>query len=159
MELGTERCGLRRPHRQSLCDRKEWRLMMDLFKSRLRAMTKDQSRDTGMAMVLLLLILYVSLKREGLLLAAMVLHVVNMTWPQIYKPMAVVWLGLSNLLGAIASKVVLGIVFFGVVTPIGVLRRLAGKDSLDLRVFKCGEESVMVTRNHTFTGSDIERPY
>lgn len=31
-----------------------------------KKMTKDQSRDTGMAMVLLLLILYVSLKWKGL---------------------------------------------------------------------------------------------
>ena len=43
-----------------------------------RKITKDQSRDTGMAMVLLLLLLFVSRKREGLLIGAMVLHVLNM---------------------------------------------------------------------------------
>jgi hypothetical protein len=122
-------------------------------------MTKDQSRDTGMAMVLLLLILYVSLKWKGLLFGAMALHVLNMIVPQMYRPIAVVWLGLSHLLGAVASKILLSIVFFAVVTPIGILRRLVGKDSLKLRTFKASEDSVMLERNHTFTGTDIERPY
>lgn len=121
--------------------------------------TKDQSRDTGMAMVLLCLFVFLARKREGWLFAAIGLHVVNMIAPQVYKPVAVVWLGFSEFLGNISSKVLLSIVFFGVVTPIGVLRRLAGKDSLKLRAFKASQESAMWERNHKFTGKDIEQPY
>jgi len=124
-----------------------------------RKITKDQSRDTGMAMVLLLLIVFATRKREGYLIAAMVLHVLNMIVPQVYRPVAVLWLGLSDLLGSVVSKILLSIVFFVVVTPIGILRRLFGKDSLQLRVFKASKESVMLERNHTFIGSDLERPY
>jgi hypothetical protein len=124
-----------------------------------RKITKDQSRDTGMAMVLLLLIVCVSRKREGWLFAAILLHVVNMTVPQIYRPIAVLWLGLSELLGAVVQRILLSIVFFFVVTPIGILRRLLGKDSLKLRAFKAGKESVMLERNHTFIGRDLERPF
>jgi hypothetical protein len=124
-----------------------------------RKISKDQSRDTGMAMVLLLLILQVSLKRRGFVLGALALHVLNMTAPQAYRPIAVIWLGLSELLGTAVSKILLSIVFFAIVTPVGILRRLAGKDSLKLRAFKAGDESVMLERNHTFTGSDIEKPY
>jgi hypothetical protein len=124
-----------------------------------RKITKDQSRDTGMAMVLLLLIVFVTRKREGYLICAMVLHVLNMIVPQVYRPVAVLWLGLSDLLGSVVSKILLSIVFFAVVTPIGILRRLFGKDSLQLRVFKASKESVMLERNHTFIGSDLERPY
>jgi hypothetical protein len=130
--------------------------MMEFIK---RKITKDQSRDTGMAMVLLLLIVFVTRKREGYLIGAMVLHVLNMIVPQIYRPVAVLWLGLSDLLGSVVSKILLSIVFFAVVTPIGILRRLFGKDSLQLRVFKASKESVMLERNHTFIGSDLERPY
>jgi hypothetical protein len=124
-----------------------------------RKITKDQSRDTGMAMVLLLLIVFATRKREGYLIGAMVLHVLNMIVPQVYRPVAVLWLGLSDLLGSVVSKILLSIVFFAVVTPIGILRRLFGKDSLQLRAFKAGKESVMLERNHTFIGSDLERPY
>jgi hypothetical protein len=124
-----------------------------------RKITKDQSRDTGMAMVLLFLILFASRKREGYLFAAIALHVLNMTWPQVYRPIAVVWLGLSDLLGTVVSKILLSVVFFFVVTPIAILRRLAGKDSLKLRAFKASQDSVMLERNHTFVGRDLERPY
>jgi hypothetical protein len=124
-----------------------------------RKITKDQSRDTGMGMVLLCLIVFATSKRHGWLIAAIALQVVNMTVPRIFRPVAVIWLGLSDLMGLVVSKILLSIVFFAVVTPIGILRRLAGKDSLKLRVFKAGADSVMLERNHTFTGQDLERPY
>jgi hypothetical protein len=59
----------------------------------------------------------------------------------------------------VVPRILLAIVFFVVVTPIGVLRRLAGKDSLKLRAFKASPDSVMLERNHTFIGGDLERPY
>ena len=130
--------------------------MKSFFRKKI---TKDQSRDTGMAMVLLLLIVFLSRKREGWLIAAMVLQVLNMVVPQMFKPVAVVWLGLSDLLGAVMPKILLAVVFFIVVLPIAILRRLAGKDSLKLRAFKAGKESVMVERNHIFTSRDLESPY
>jgi Saxitoxin biosynthesis operon protein SxtJ len=125
----------------------------------IKQMTKDQSRDTGMAMVLLLLLIYLKTRREGWLYSAMVLHVVNMILPRIFAPVAVLWLGLSHILGTVMSKVLLSILFFAVVTPIGLLRRLFGKDSLRLREFKAGTESVMLVRNHLFVAQDIEKPY
>ena len=124
-----------------------------------RTITKEQSRDTGMAMVLLLLILYVFARREEFVFGAMVLHILNMTVPHLYRPIAVLWLGMAHLLGTVVSTILLSMVFFVVVTPMGMLRRLIGKDSLKLRAFKAGRESVMVVRNHTFAGPDIERPY
>jgi hypothetical protein len=130
--------------------------MTNFFKKKI---TKDQSRDTGMAMVLLLLIVAVSRKREGYVFVAMAVHVVNMTWPQIYRPLAVLWLGLSELMGSVVSKILLSLVFFVVVTPIAILRRLAGKDSLKLRGFKATQNSAMLERNHVFVGQDLEKPY
>src|SRR5271169_5096839 len=101
--------------------------MMHLFG---RKIAKDQSRDTGMGVVLLLLILFLARKRELYLVGAIAVHVVNMIVPQVYRPIAVMWFGLSDLLGTIVPKILLTIVFFGIVTPIAVLRRLFGVDSL-----------------------------
>ena len=112
-----------------------------------------------MAMVLLLLLASGLFKRELLVTMAIIALVIDMTAPQLYRPVAFVWLGLSHLLGTIVSKVLLTLVFFGVVTPIGLARRLLGIDSLKLGEFKSGEDSVMVIRNHTFAGQDIEKPY
>jgi len=130
--------------------------MMQFLK---RKITKDQSRDTGMAMVLLVLILAIRVRRDGYLYAAIALQVVNMVVPQIFRPVAVLWLGFADLLGAIMPKVLLSIVFFLVVTPVAILRRLAGKDSLKLRAFKAGKGSIMLERNHKFSASDLESPF
>ncbi len=124
-----------------------------------RKITKDQSRDTGMAMVLLFLLIFVSRKHPWLLYTAMILHVVNMIVPKVFYPIAIFWLGFSDAMGAVMSKVLLSIVYVLVVTPIALLRRISGKDSLKLRVFKASQESVMVKRDHLFTARDMESPY
>lgn len=124
-----------------------------------RPITKEQSKDTGMAMVLLLLLASAAFKRQALITAAMIALIVDMTVPRLYRPVAVLWLGLSHLLGTVVSKILLTLVFFAVVTPMGLARKLLGLDSLKLKDFKSGENSVMVIRNHIFTGKDIEKPY
>jgi saxitoxin biosynthesis operon SxtJ-like protein len=125
----------------------------------MRDVTGDQSRDTGMAMVLLLLLALLKWGRNEFLVAALIVHVVNMIAPQVFRPVAIVWFGLAHLLGAVASRVLMLVVFALVVTPIGLLRRALGKDSLRLRAFRAGEGSVMIERNHTFTAGDLEKPY
>ena len=132
-------------------------ILAEFFK---RPITKEQSKDTGMAMVLLLLLFGVFFfKRDTLVNAAIVVLLINMIYPAVYRPVAIVWLGLSHLLGMVVSKIVLALVFFVVVTPVGLARKILGKDSLRLKGFKAGEESVMSVRNHTFVGRDIEKPY
>jgi len=121
--------------------------------------TNAQARDTGMAMVLILLLFAFFQGRNGYVLAAIGVHVLNMTAPQAFRPAAVVWFGMSHLLGTVASKILLAVVFFVIVTPVGLVRRLLGADSLQLQTFKAGRSSVMNVRNHTFTGKDIEQPY
>ena len=132
------------------------KIVVEFFK---RPVTKEQSKDTGMAMVLLLLLSSVAFKREILVTVAVVALIIDMTFPRLYRPVAVLWLGISHLLGTVVSKILLTLVFFGVVTPIGLARKLLGIDSLKLKEFKSGKNSVMAIRNHTFTGQDIEKPY
>ena len=112
-----------------------------------------------MAMVLLLLIGYVRFRRESLLLGALALQILAMAVPQVFTRVAVVWLGLSHVLGKVMSRVLLSAVFFLVATPIGLARRAMGRDSLRLREFKRGDHSVMSRRDHTCPGVDLERPY
>jgi hypothetical protein len=131
-------------------------LMNNFFRNR---MTTDQCKDTGMAMVLILLLLMLATKRNYLIFCAMGVLALDMIRPQLFRPAAVVWFGLSHLLGMITSRVVLSIIFFLVVTPVGVVRRLFGADTLKLKSFKRGHESVMEKRGHTFCADDIVKPY
>jgi hypothetical protein len=118
-----------------------------------------RSRDTGLALVLLLLIAHLTTRRDGFATAAMVVLVIAMTAPLVFRPAAVVWFGLSHVLGTLMSKVLLGAVFYLIVTPIGLLRRLLGHDALRLRAFKAGDASVMHARHHVFTPGDLDKPY
>src|SRR5438045_5955393 len=103
-----------------------------------RPITKEQSKDTGMAMVLLLLLFSGAFKRETLVTTAIVALIVDMTFPQLYRPVAVLWLGLSQLLGTVVSKILLRLVFFGVVTPLALARKLPGFDALKLKHSRSG---------------------
>ena len=121
--------------------------------------SKKQATDTGMAMVLIFLLLGFLLKNTLFFKIAIPILIINMICPIVYKPVAIIWLGLSHLLGTIVSKILLTIIFFLVVTPIGLFRRLLGYDSLKLKKFKKGNKSVMEVRNITFSNIEIEKPY
>ncbi len=41
------------------------------------------------------------------------------------------WMRIGFLLGMIVSPIILGIIFFGLVTPYGVVMRIFGRDELD----------------------------
>jgi hypothetical protein len=124
-----------------------------------KQITKDQSRDTGMAMALLALLLGFLTDLAGFFTVATVLLVVTMAIPSVYRPIAFVWLGLSHFLGTIVSRILLTAVFFVVVLPVGLLRRAMGMDSLQLKKFGRGKESVMRVRDHVYAPSDVDKPY
>ena len=118
-----------------------------------------QARDTGMAMVLICLLIGYFGKKYAFYNIAIPLLVINMIRPAFYRPVAKVWIGLSNLLGTFVSKILLTTIFFVLVTPLGLIRRLSGFDSLQLKKWKKDCSSVFTDRNHTFKSKDIETPY
>jgi len=60
----------------------------------------------------------------------LILGLVNST---ILKPLNYIWFKFGLLLGSVISPIVMGIVFFLVVTPTGIIMRLLGKDILNLK--------------------------
>jgi polyferredoxin len=124
-----------------------------------KTISKKQATDTGMAFVLILLLIGLFSGDALYYKIAIPVLIINMIFPSVYNPMAVLWLGFSMLLGTVVSKFLLGAVYIVLVLPIGLIRRFAGKDSLQLKKFKKGNESVMTDRNYTFKAADIEQPY
>ncbi len=120
---------------------------------------KDQARDTGMAMVLICLLIAIIGQKHHFTGIAAVLLVLNMVWPMLYKPVARLWLGLAHLLGTVVSKILLTVIFFVLVTPIGLIRRLTGSDVMRLKIWKKDSASVFKIREHTYTKEDIQTPY
>lgn len=123
------------------------------------SVTKDQAKDTGMALVLICLLLGYFGKFQNLSGLTIIILLVNMVFPSLFRPVAKLWLGLSNIMGTITSKVVLTAIFFIIVTPVGLIRRMAGMDSLQLRKWKKDDSSIFAVRDHTFKPEDLEHPY
>ena len=62
----------------------------------------------------------------------------------ILTPFNIIWFKLGLFLGKIVSPIVMGIIFFGVVTPIGLIMKIFKKDLLNLKF--SNKESYWQTR-------------
>ena len=65
---------------------------------------------------------------------------------RLLTPLNVLWFKLGMILGAIISPIVMGIVFFLVVTPTGLILRIMGKDLLNKKYDK-EKETYWIKRN------------
>ena len=124
-----------------------------------KKLSLDQAKDTGLAMVLLLLLAAFFWKINSLVLPAIAVLVLTMTWPAAFGPLARVWFGFSHLLGGIMSRILLSVIFYLVATPIGVIRRKRGADAMQLKLWKQGKDSVFLAREKTYTAEDLKKPY
>jgi large-conductance mechanosensitive channel len=52
---------------------------------------------------------------------------------KILTPLNKIWFKFGNFLGKIVSPLIMGVIFFFVVTPIGLIMRMLGKDVLNLK--------------------------
>ena len=121
--------------------------------------SKKQAGDTGMAIVLILLLIGFFTKEVIFYKIAIPVLVINMTVPMFYYLFAILWLGFSRLLGIIVSNILLTIIYVVMVIPVSLIRKIMGKDVLLLREFKKGTNSVFKVRDYLFTPADIEKPF
>lgn len=120
---------------------------------------KEKSVATGMAFTLILIIAGLWSREFLFYKVAAITLIINMALPVAYRPLSVIWFGLADILGFISTKIVLGIVYFLILLPVGLFRRIIGKDTLKLRQFKKSSGSVMLMRNHKYTGNDLINPF
>ena len=59
-------------------------------------------------------------------------------YPKALTPLYKAWMAFGHVLGWINARIILGIVFFVVVMPIGLIMRLFGKDFLRMRPNRTG---------------------
>lgn len=124
-------------------------------------MDREKSKDAGLALVLILLLAaWIGAGLHHLLIAAaMAAVLLCMTIPGLFGPFAVLWFGLSHILGAVVSRVILTVVYLLVVVPVGLVRRWAGVDPMQLKRWKKADGSVFVERNYLYSREDVEHPY
>ncbi len=121
--------------------------------------SRKKCSDSGMAAVLIMLLIGLFTKKVIFYQVGIPLLVINMIIPVVFYPFAFLWFGISGLMGDILSRIILSIVYIFVVMPVGLIRKLAGKDPLKLREFKKSDQSVMISRDHLYVPSDLEKPF
>ena len=80
-----------------------------------------------------------------------------LVFPALLKPLHRVWMKLGEILAWINTRIILGAIFFAVVTPMGLFRRMIGKDSMG-RQRSSDAESYRVPRNAR-SASHMTRQY
>lgn len=121
--------------------------------------TTDQAKDTGMAMVLVCLLIAFFAGKPFFYGLAIPILLVNMIVPNVFRAVARIWMGFSHLLGSVTSGIILSIAFVVLVLPVGFVRRAIGKDLMQLKKWKKDRDSVFKTREHLFTSDDMNHPY
>ena len=58
------------------------------------------------------------------------LIVLGLALPVVLKPVYRIWMKVGHVLGWVNTRIILGIIFYGLFTPMGLIRRALGKDSM-----------------------------
>ena len=77
--------------------------------------------------------------------------------PVINKLLHRAWMQLSAILGWISSHIILSILFYLFLTPLSLIRRLAGRQ--DLRFFRKEKNSMFYNRTHLYSTPDFLNPW
>ena len=71
--------------------------------------------------------------RAWALVISLIFLILGLLNSSILTPLNLIWFKFGILLGNIVAPIVMGIIFFFVITPIGITMRLFGKDLLNLK--------------------------
>mgnify|MGYP001475359285 CR=1 FL=1 len=66
-------------------------------------------------------------------LIALCFLLISFAAPIILTPMNKLWMGLGSLLGRIVSPIILGVIFFGIFSPVAFISKIFSRDELKLR--------------------------
>ena len=100
---------------------------------------KENNKEFGILFFIVFLIIGLwpllnnsSIRIWALIIALLflVLGILNL---QILTPLKKGWIKFGELLGKIISPIIMGLIFFLIITPIGLFMRLIGKDLLNLK--------------------------
>ncbi|KKU82120.1 MAG: Membrane protein [Parcubacteria group bacterium GW2011_GWA1_47_8] len=128
------------------------------FYAIITPMTDKWIKDTGLVLALILLVLGYSKDSKEFLVASGILLLAAILAPQVMYPIAFLWFKLTELFGLIVPKIFFGIVFFVIVFPMGLIRRLMKGEDFFISGWR-ESRSVFVERGHLFTKKDLETPY
>tara|TARA_B100000242_G_C42884078_1_gene410195 strand:- start:296 stop:691 length:396 start_codon:yes stop_codon:yes gene_type:complete len=106
-------------------------------KSNNLQMGSNKSFGIVFFIVFLLIAVYPLINNEDIrvwsLILSLIFLILGLLKSRILTPLNIVWIKFGILLGKFIAPIVMGIIFFFVVTPIGILMRIFNKDLLNLK--------------------------
>jgi hypothetical protein len=123
-----------------------------------------RSFGVGVAMILLacwaVKFFYFETGNSGLMIGlALCFAIVGMFATPILKPVFVVFMWLAHKIGTVNTYIILGIVYYIIMTPIGVVMKLFGKAPLPAMGTEMGAESYWIKRDGKLEKESYEREY
>jgi len=79
--------------------------------------------------------------------------------PAWLKPVHAFWMGLAQALSWVNTRIILAVMFYLVISPIGLCMRLFGKDLLDKKIEKSKKSYWRQAAQKDFQPSDYERQF
>jgi hypothetical protein len=87
------------------------------------------------------------------------LSLAGIIFPKVLKPFNKVWMSLALIIGWFTSRLILILLYYFVITPIGIIARIAGKDFISERWNK-EQKSYWVKREiKSFSKEEFERQF
>jgi len=83
----------------------------------------------------------------------------GLVWPRALKLIYIAWMGLAFGLGLIVSSILLTVFFYLVITPIGLIARLAGKDFLSLKMESTAQSYWHAREKSVLTAAEYEQQF
>lgn len=103
------------------------------------------------------LILHLVFKQDALLYIAVAAGAIGILSTYLSKKIEWAWFKLTYILSLIVPNILLGLIFYLVLTPIAFFANLSGKkDTLQI---KKPVNSAFVTLNKKFTAEDLQKPW
>jgi hypothetical protein len=90
--------------------------------------------------------------------AAAVFGSLAVLWPDLLTPLHRLWFWFGLALHKVVNPVVMGVLFFGVITPVGVLMRLTGKRPIGLK-FEPDRSSYWMMRETALQPGSMTKQY
>jgi hypothetical protein len=117
--------------------------------------TKQQCLEFGLLVVLVGIYCGLHFKERYFFIASFIATLLTVLWPLVFYPFAMIWFAIVKALSFLSSWIIMLILFFVIVTPVAIFRRITGQDTLQLRQFKKSTQSAMTDINHTYTKADL----
>jgi hypothetical protein len=116
-----------------------------------------KSKETMLVITVGFLLVYVLSRNKGFLYCALGIGLVGVFSSWLSGKIDWFWNRLSRVMGVVSNALLLSLVFFVVVTPVGLIRRWRGKDRMCR--FDPGATSNFTDRDHSFGGKDMEKTW